>query len=110
MIFDPQTSSMIIKGIGETLYMVLLSSAIAYIIGLPLGIILVVTRKDGIHPMAGVEKVLGFIINIFRSIPFIILLIMVRPVTELICKNYIRSKCSCCTFGNSCSTLYCKSC
>ena len=78
MIFDPQTSSMIIKGIGETLYMVLLSSAIAYIIGLPLGIILVVTRKDGIHPMAGVEKVLGFIINIFRSIPFIILLIIVR--------------------------------
>ena len=87
MIFDPQTSSMIIKGIGETLYMVLLSSAIAYIIGLPLGIILVVTRKDGIHPMAGVEKVLGFIINIFRSIPFIILLIMVRPVTELIVRT-----------------------
>ena len=71
MIFDPQTSSMIIKGIGETLYMVLLSSAIAYIIGLPLGIILVVTRKDGI----------------FRSIPFIILLIMVRPVTELIVRT-----------------------
>ena len=52
MIFDPQTSSMIIKGIGETLYMVLLSSAIAYIIGLPLGIILLVTRKDVIHPIA----------------------------------------------------------
>ena len=86
MIFDPQTSSMIIKGIGETLYMVLLSSAIAYIIGLPLGIILVVTRKDGIHPMAGVEKVLGFIINIFRSIPFIILLILVIAAAPYIAR------------------------
>lgn len=110
MIFDPQTSSMIIKGIGETLYMVLLSSAIAYIIGLPLGIILVVTRKDGIHPMAGVEKVLGFIINIFRSIPFIILLIMVRPVTELIVRTTLGPNAVVVPLVIAASTLYCKSC
>lgn len=81
---DQQVVNMIWQGIGETLYMTFFSSLLAYIIGLPMGIILVVTDKDGIKPCVAVQQILGFVINIFRSIPFIILLIMVLPVTKAI--------------------------
>ncbi|MBE5961652.1 MAG: ABC transporter permease [Lachnospiraceae bacterium] len=82
--FDSATVSMIMKGIGETLYMTLFSSILAYVIGLPLGVILVTTDKDGITPMPTVNKVLGFIINMLRSVPFIILLITVLPFTKFV--------------------------
>lgn len=81
---DPQVVSMIQKGILETLYMTFFSSFLAYLFGLPMGIILVVTDKDGIKPCVVVQQILGFVINVFRSIPFIILLIMVLPVTKAI--------------------------
>lgn len=82
--FDPATIEMIGKGFLETLYMTLVSSALAYVIGLPLGIMLVVTDKDGIKPVLGVNRVLGIIINLVRSIPFLILLITLIPVTRFI--------------------------
>ena len=72
------------KGIGETLYMTFASSLIAYAIGLPLGILLVITRKDGIRPMPTFNTVLGVIINFLRSIPFIIMLALLFPVTRAI--------------------------
>ena len=84
MQFDSTTINMLIKGIGETFYMVLLSSALSYIIGIPLGIALVVTDKDGISPVPVFNRVLGVVINLLRSVPFIILLIMVIPITRLI--------------------------
>lgn len=84
MQFDSTTMNMLIKGIGETLYMVFLSSALSYVIGIPLGIALVVTDKDGIRPVPLFNKVLGLVINVLRSIPFIILLIMVIPITRLV--------------------------
>ena len=84
MQFDSTTMQMLIKGIGETLYMVFLSSALSYVIGIPLGIALVVTDKDGIRPVPLFTKVLGLVINVLRSIPFIILLIMVIPITRMI--------------------------
>lgn len=84
MQFDSTTMQMLIKGIGETLYMVFLSSALSYVIGIPLGIALVVTDKDGIRPVPLFNKVLGLVINVLRSIPFIILLIMVIPITRMI--------------------------
>lgn len=84
MQFDSTTMNMLMKGIGETLYMVFLSSALSYVIGIPLGIALVVTDKDGISPVPLFNKVLGLVINVLRSIPFIILLIMVIPITRLI--------------------------
>ncbi|KMW16621.1 methionine ABC transporter permease [Enterocloster citroniae] len=84
MQFDSTTMQMLIKGIGETLYMVFLSSALSYVIGIPLGIALVVTDKDGISPVPLFNKVLGLVINVLRSIPFIILLIMVIPITRMI--------------------------
>ena len=84
MQFDSTTINMLIKGIGETFYMVLLSSALSYIIGIPLGIALVVTDKDGIRPNAAVYKVLDVISNLLRSIPFIILLIVLIPFTRFV--------------------------
>jgi len=83
-LFDPKTLEMIGKGFLESLYMTLVSSALAYVIGLPLGIILVVTDKDGIKPIAGLNRVLGVIINLIRSMPFLILCIALIPVTRFI--------------------------
>ena len=71
-------------GIWETVYMTLLSTLIAYGIGLPIGVILCITDKDGIHPNRLVNRVLGFIVNIFRSIPFIILMVAMLPVAKAI--------------------------
>lgn len=75
-----------------TLYMTALSFAVSYLIGIPLGVILVVTSRDGIAPNPWVEKILGFVINILRSIPFLILLIMVMPITMLMVGTTIGSK------------------
>lgn len=75
---------MLIEGTGDTLYMVLFSTFFGYVLGLPLGIILTVTDKEGIKPNAAVYKVLDFVVNIFRSIPFLILLIFIMPLTKLI--------------------------
>ena len=71
-------------GIVESLYMTFTSSLIAYAIGLPLGVLLVVTDKDGIAPFVIFNKILGIIVNLLRSVPFIILLISVMPFTRFI--------------------------
>lgn len=71
-------------GIWETVYMTVISTVISYIIGLPLGIFLSVTDKDGICPLSWVNKTLSVIVNIFRSIPFIILMVAVLPAAKLI--------------------------
>lgn len=76
--------NMLIEGTFATLYMTLFSTFFGYVIGLPLGIVLTVTDKDGIKPNAAVYKVLDFLVNVFRSIPFLILLILVMPVTKAI--------------------------
>ena len=91
MQFDSTTINMLVKGIWETIYMVFLSSALSYVIGIPLGIALVVTDKEGISPVPLFNKVLGLIINLLRSVPFIILLIMVLPITKFIVVKTIGS-------------------
>ena len=91
MQFDATTINMLVKGILETIYMVFLSSALSYVIGIPLGIALVVTDKEGISPVPLFNKVLGLIINLLRSVPFIILLIMVLPITKFIVGKTIGS-------------------
>ena len=82
---------MIGQGIVETLYMTLASTALSYVFGLPLGILLVVTDKDGIFPMRIVNGVLGVIVNILRSVPFLILLVAVIPLTRAIVGTSIGS-------------------
>ena len=81
---DAKMIDMLIKETWRTLYMVGMSSLIAYIIGIPLGVALVVTDKDGIHPVPVFSKVAGVIVNLLRSVPFIILLAMVMPVTRFL--------------------------
>lgn len=82
--WDKAVVDMIIAGIGETLYMTLVSTFFGYVFGLPLGVALRVTDKDGIRPNAVVYKVLDFISNIVRSVPFLILLIVLIPFTRAI--------------------------
>ena len=80
------------QGFIETIYMTVISTALAYIIGLPLGLALVVTDKDGIHPIPWLNSLLGMIINFFRSIPFLILLIALMPFTKMVVGTVIGSK------------------
>jgi D-methionine transport system permease protein len=69
----------------ETIYVTILATAFAIIIGLPLGVILVTGEKDGIFPLPkGFMHVLNIVINLLRSIPFLILMIVVFPLTRLI--------------------------
>ena len=75
---------MLLEGTGETLAMVFVSALFAYVIGLPLGVALIVTDKNGLHPMRSVSAVLGWIVNIGRSIPFVILMLVISPLTRLI--------------------------
>ena len=90
-LFTPEVMGMIGQGIVETLYMTLASTALSYVFGLPLGILLVVTDKDGIFPMRIVNGVLGVIVNILRSVPFLILLVAVIPLTRAIVGTSIGS-------------------
>jgi len=81
------TNSMIdilTKALGETLYMVFWSTLFSVLLALIPAFILVLTAPDGLHPMKGLYEVLSFIINVFRSFPFIILLVIVIPFTRLV--------------------------
>ena len=82
--WNSQVIIMLLEGIRDTLYMTLASTLFGYIIGLPMGIVLTVTDKDGIRPNAAVYKVLDVISNLLRSIPFIILLILLIPFTRFV--------------------------
>ena len=75
---------MFAQGLWETLYVMVISTVIAYIIGLPLGLILSVTDADGLHPSAGINKVLGTIVNLLRSVPFLIMVFLLTAFTRLI--------------------------
>ena len=82
--WDKTTILMLIEGIGATLQMTLMSTLMAYVLGLPMGIALVVTAKKGLRPNPVVYKLLDMIANVLRSIPFLILLILVIPLTKVI--------------------------
>jgi D-methionine transport system permease protein len=76
--------TMLTIGFAQTLYMTLASSIIAYLFGLPMGVLLVITDKDGIAQNQWLNMILGTLINILRSVPFLILLIAVIPLTRWI--------------------------
>ena len=82
--FNSATINMILLGIGETLLMVIVSTIFGYIFGLPLGIGLYITDKGSIKENAKVYRALDIFVNIGRSIPFLILLILIIPFTRLI--------------------------
>lgn len=87
--FNSTIITMLLEGIRDTLYMTLASTLLGYVFGLPMGILLTVTDKDGIKPNAPVYKVMDIIINMTRSVPFLILLILLIPFTRfLVGKSY----------------------
>ena len=75
---------LLLDGAWDTLVMVVVSTVFAYLIGLPLGVLLVMTQDHGIRPNKWVNRILGWIINIGRSLPFIILMIAIMDFTKLI--------------------------
>ena len=86
---DSTLVTMLLEGTKDTVYMTLVSTVFGYVLGLPLGIILTITDKDGITPNAGIYKILDVLVNLLRSIPFLILLILVIPLTRfLVGKSY----------------------
>ncbi len=92
MVYKLWDKGLIQMGIWETVYMTLIASAVAYLIGLPLGIILNVTDDKGICPMRWLNRVLSVIVNFFRSVPFIILMVAMLPVAKLIVGTSIGNK------------------
>ena len=80
--WDSATIMMLAKETGTTLYMT--STLFAYVIGLPLGILLVITARDGLRPNAVVYKILDVVVNVTRSIPFLILLMLLIPFTRFV--------------------------
>ncbi|WP_033170678.1 methionine ABC transporter permease [Selenomonas sp. ND2010] len=72
------------KALGETVYMVVVSMVIASIVGIPLGVLLHTTGKGQILESTGFNKCLGTIVNVIRSIPFIILMVAIIPLTRMI--------------------------
>ncbi|MBU4539687.1 MAG: ABC transporter permease [Firmicutes bacterium] len=89
--WDSSMTTLIVQGTFETLYMTLASTLLAYIIGLPMGVLLVTSDSEGIVPMTLLNKTLNIVVNITRSIPFLILLIAVIPLTRLITGTTIGS-------------------
>ena len=82
--WDHETIMMIVQGVGETLYMTVLSTVLGYLFGLPMGVLLAVSDKEGLKPNAVLYKILDAIANIVRSIPFLILLILLIPFTRAV--------------------------
>lgn len=80
----PYMIQILTPALWETLYMVIVSTALAYILGVPLGVILVISSPGHILPNPWVERTLGTVVNIFRSAPFIILLVFLIPFTRKI--------------------------
>lgn len=85
-------NNILILGIWETVYMTFISAFFSYLLGLPLGVILCVTAKDGIRPIPWLNRILDLLVNIFRSIPFIILMVAMLPTAKFIVGTSLGNK------------------
>ncbi|MBC8586423.1 methionine ABC transporter permease [Youxingia wuxianensis] len=90
--FDKVVIDMLLQGILESLFMVVFSTLFAYLIGLPLGIVLVVTDNEGIRPCGWLNSVLNVIVNLTRSVPFLILAVAIIPFTRFVVGTSIGPK------------------
>ena len=89
---EPGMLSMLAEGTWQSIYMMVAITAISYLIGIPLGVFLVMSDKNGIHPMASLNWIVGGIVNILRSVPFLILMITIQPFTRMIVGTTIGTK------------------
>ena len=92
MFYKLWNNGLIQMAVWETIYMTAISSLFAYVLGLPLGVVLNITGKNGIAPRPKLNAVLGFIVNFFRSIPFIILMVAMLPVAKFIVGTSLGNK------------------
>ena len=89
---EPGMLSMLAEGTWQSIYMTVAITAISYLIGIPLGVFLGMSDKNGIHPMASLNWIVGGIVNILRSVPFLILMITIQPFTRMIVGTTIGTK------------------
>ena len=92
MFYKLWANGLIQMAVFETIYMTVIATAFSYLFGLPLGMILCVTDVNGIRPTPWVNRILGFVVNFFRSIPFIVLMVAMLPVAKLIVGTSIGNK------------------
>lgn len=90
--FEAGMTELVIQAFGESIFMTLVSSFFAYLIGLPLGLILVATDQDGVAPSNVCNQILGFVVNVLRSVPFLLLLVAVLPITKMVVSTTIGAK------------------
>ena len=83
-LFWAEYGTLLLEGTRDTLLMVGISTVFAYVIGLPLGVLLSITSPHGILPLKWLNRILGWIVNIGRSIPFLILMVAIMDFTKLI--------------------------
>lgn len=83
---------LVLKGLGETIYMTVAVTFFAYVVGLPLGLVLAVTAKDGLRPNRAVYLALSAVVNVLRSVPFLILIYTMLPVTRFVVGTAIGTK------------------
>ena len=92
---SPQIVSLLWQSLGETMYMVAVSSFLSAFFGIPLGVLLLVTDKGHILENAAINKPLGAVVNMLRSIPFIILMVAIIPLTRIIAGSSIGTTAAC---------------
>lgn len=92
MFFKLWDAGLIQLGIWETIYMTLISTVVSYALGLPLGVVLHITEQGGIAPVPWLNRALGFVVNFFRSIPFVILMVSMLPVARFIVGTALGNK------------------
>ena len=83
-LFIAEYGELFAEGTVDTLIMTVVSTFFAYVLGIPLGIVLILTEPGGLHPNKAVSTIVGWIVNIGRSIPFVILMVAIIPFTRLI--------------------------
>ena len=81
--FFSQYGPLLAEGVWESVYMTLATTALAYVLGLPMGVLLTVTKRGGIAAAPRFHAVFGWVVNILRSLPFLILMFFVIPFTRL---------------------------
>ena len=82
--FFSQYGPLLAEGVWESVYMTLATTALAYVLGLPMGVLLTVTKRGGIAAAPRFHAVFGWVVNILRSLPFLILMFFVIPFTRLV--------------------------
>ncbi|HIU05464.1 MAG TPA: ABC transporter permease [Candidatus Coprousia avicola] len=82
--FIAEYGELLLEGTGSTIIMVLVPTALSYIIGLALGVVLYLTAPGSLRPLPVLNAVLGWVVNILRSFPFIVLMVFIIPFTRLI--------------------------